>query len=141
MVDLVDSFGRGIAAGIEGGFGLAFGVDENVVVGFVDEFVLIVLDKLADVAEIDLDETGFGGLCLETATGYCEGRFGQEEVGVGLDNVVVAFVDEFGGFDLEKHFDAAEFVLDDHGIGGVDEHGVHVGILYLEHVSSPCSSP
>lgn len=113
LVDFEDSFGNEIAVGVEGGFGLG-------VVG-------LGLDKL-DVAEIHLDETGVGGLCLETATGVGEGRFG-----LGFDNGV-GFVDEFGGLDLDKHVDVAGF-----DIGGGDVHGVYGGIGHVERVSSPYS--
>lgn len=96
------------------------GVD-NVAIGFVEGF-----------AGFGLDEIGVGVLCLEIAAGVGEGRLGLE-VGVDLDNVAL---DEFGGFELDKHVDVADFDLDD--IGGVD---VYVGIGHLEHVSSPYSSP
>lgn len=115
------------------------GVD-NVATGFVEGFVGLGLDKLVDV-EFDLDEIGVGVLCLEIAAGVDEGRVGLEEVGVDLDNVALGFVEGFGGFELDKHVDVADFDLDEDDIGGVDVHGIYVGIGHREYVSSPYSSP
>lgn len=58
-------------------------------------------------------------MCLEIDAGVFEGRFGPEDVGLGLDNVVVGSVDEFGGLDL----------------------GVYDDIGHLDRVSSLHSSP
>lgn len=130
--DFVDSFGSEIADGVEGGSGYDGGLGD-VAVGFVG----FVLDELVEATEqdLDLDETGVDGWCLETASGFREGRFGHEQVALGLDNVVADFVDECVGFDLDKH---AKFDLDDPDTGGVD---VLVEIGHSERVSSPRSSP
>lgn len=144
------------------GFGFEIGPDEAGVgpdepgfgpheagVGFLDSFVGFDLEKVLDLADFDSDQEAVGEVDfvgrfgLEIAVGV-EGGFGlRVAVGSsGFDNVAIGFVERFGGLDLHKHVDEADFVLDDHEIGGVDVHlDVHVGILHLEHVSSPYSSP